>query len=346
MITRRKLFQGALTVPVVALAAPRIVSAAPSVTWRMQSQFISTSVPYREAERFAQKVSKATNGKFKIDVFASGQLVSEAGLLDAIGNGPIECGQVPLGRYEGTESALIFASGVPFGPDAEGHAKWWAKGGGRRIINAILKPRNINALACGDFGVRTGGWYKDPLSSLDDLAGLKIRLNNPGGIASGIFVRLGANPVLLPASEIYPALQTGIIDAADSLNLTEDEKLRFYEVAPVCYRKNWWQPGAMIHLIVNRDAWSALPNAYRKALAQACDNAHVHMLTKYQQTDKAAARRIKAAGAKLKGNYPKSVLRQARKAAKAEMKERAAENSAFTRVWRSYKKFELQEMLV
>ncbi len=304
----------------------------------MQSAFPPGSIPYKEAEWIARRVAKATNGNFHIEVFSASQLVPANLLLQALWRGIVECGQVPLDIFQSENSALVFASGVPFGPKAAGQMKWWKRGGGGGIVNRILKPWDVMAFPCGDYGKRTGGWFTSPLSRPRDLEGLKIRM--PAGLALAIFERLGASAVPMPLSEVVSALRVGIIDAADVNNLSEDEQLGLDRAASFCYRNNWWQPGRMIHLTVSKSEWADLPASYRRAFKVACNKAHARTLNKYARADRAALARLKEAGVEVKSAHPLSIRRQARRQATAEMRARAAANPDFKRALRSMNRFQ------
>ena len=333
---RRKFIAGAVAAPTVLLASPAIVTAAPLVEWRMQTAFSPFSLAHASAQKFADKVRQKTGGQFDISVFSAGELVAASELLNAVRGGPLQCAQLVLGDYyEAEDKALIFGSGVPFGLTPAQHYSWWREHGGK-IVNRVLARTGLMAIPCGDFGQQTGGWYNRRVRRPADLDGLKIRATSLG---ADIMDRLGMSVTELSAAEIYAALAVGIIDAADHVNFHDDTLLGLDEVAGHCYRHAWWETNAMVQLVVNREEWQDLPAAYRTAIKQACAAAHARLLGQYNRANRTALQNVKAQGEVAVRDYPSSILKAARKASNAEMKEIAAGNADFRRAWRSLKAY-------
>jgi TRAP-type mannitol/chloroaromatic compound transport system substrate-binding protein len=123
------------------------------------------------------------------------------------------------------------------------------------------------------------------------LKGLKFRI---GGFAGLVLARLGAVPMQIAASDIYPALEKGAIDAAEWVGPYDDEKLGFFKIAKNYYYPGWWDGGPQLDLFVNQQAWSALPPQYQSILEAACAEGNLLMLAKYDAVNPAAMRRLVA----------------------------------------------------
>lgn len=124
------------------------------------------------------------------------------------------------------------------------------------------------------------GWFRNEIRGLADLQGLKFRV---AGYAGSIFQRMGAVPTLIAATDIYPALERGTIDAAEFVGPYDDEKLGFVRVARFYYAPSFWEPCARGHLIISQRHWDVLPPAYRAALEVACAEVELDMVARYDQ---------------------------------------------------------------
>ena len=116
----------------------------------------------------------------------------------------------------------------------------------------------------GTTGAQMGGWFRKEIKTLQDLQGLKMRIAGLGGT---VLSRVGGVPQQLAGGDLYPALERGTIDAVEWLGPYDDEKLGFHKVAPYYYYPAWWEGAANTSLMVNLDAWSALPPATRQRSA-------------------------------------------------------------------------------
>ena len=115
---------------------------------------------------------------------------------------------------------------------------WWYHGDGRKLTEALYARHNMMPLLCGISGAETAGWFRQPLESIDDLSGLKIRFAGLGGKA---MQRVGASVTMLPAGEIFQALETGVIDATEYAQPVVNQALGFARIAKYNYFPGWHQ---------------------------------------------------------------------------------------------------------
>jgi TRAP-type mannitol/chloroaromatic compound transport system substrate-binding protein len=308
----------------------------PTVKWRLQSSFPkSLDTLHGGAVDVARRVAEITGGKFEISVFAAGEIVPPLQVLDAVQNGTVQAGHTGAYYYFGKDPTFAFGTAVPFGLNARQHNAWMYYGGGLELMRELWASYNIIQFPSGNTGAQMGGWFRREVRTVADLKGLKIRIAGLGGV---VFSRLGAVPQQIGGPDIYPALEKGTIDAAEWVGPYDDEKLGFHKVAPHYYYPGWWEGGPALDLIVNLQAWQALPKPYQAAIEAAAAEANLHMLAKYDAGNTAAMKRLLAQGVQLHA-YPPEVLRAAYLAATQYYEETAAKNPRFAKVYASMRAF-------
>ncbi|MCU0840679.1 MAG: TRAP transporter substrate-binding protein [Thiobacillaceae bacterium] len=308
----------------------------PTIRWRLASSFPkSLDTIYGAAELLAERLDKITGGKFQIRVFAGGEIVPGLQVMDAVQQGTVECGHTASYYYVGKDMAFAFDCALPFGLTARQQNAWMYFGGGMNLMRDLFAQHNIVQFPGGNTGVQMGGWFRKEIRSLADLRGLKMRIP---GIGGQIMAKLGAVPQTLAGGDIYPALETGAIDAAEWVGPYDDEKLGFHKIAPHYYYPGWWEGGPQLSFYVNRDKWNALPEAYRQAFETACVEANVNMTAEYDSKNPQALMRLMGQGVKLHA-YPNDILVAARDAAFALYEEEAGRNPGFRKIYVEWKKF-------
>ena len=173
----------------LALARPALAQASPELKWRLTSSFPNTfDIIQESAKVFASAVAAATDGRFQIEVFASGEIKPGLQALEAVQKGEIEMAHTALNLFATHEPALAFATGVPFGLNARQQAAWWTEGGGQELIAEVLRPFGVVALSCGNTGAQMGGWFRKEVKTPADFNGLKMRI---GGLSGRVLEKLG-----------------------------------------------------------------------------------------------------------------------------------------------------------
>ena len=318
------------------VAAPAIAQSSPTIHWRLTSSFPKQlDTLFGTNEMLAKYLSEATDGKFQVQNFSAGEIVPGLQALDAVQNGTVECAQTALYFYTGKDPSLAIGTGLPFGLNTRMQHSWWHFGGGKEFVNEVLAKFGVVGLAAGNSGAQMGGFFRKELQGPADLQGLKFRISGLGG---EVLQKLGVVPQQLAAGDVYPALERGTLDAAEFVGPYDDEKLGFVKVAKYYYAPGWWEGGAMMHLVVNKEKLAELPPAYRAILAQACEAANNWMLAKYDAVNPPALRRMVAAGAELRV-FPPSIMEASLKAANELYAELSAKNADFKRGYESMTAF-------
>ncbi|MFC3125080.1 TRAP transporter substrate-binding protein [Pseudoroseomonas globiformis] len=340
-MNRRALLGAAATAaPATLLAAPAIAQSAPEIRWRLTSSFPrNLDILYGTPEMIARRVAAITDNRFQIRVFPAGEIVGGLQALDAVQAGTVECAHSASYYYTGKDPSFSFFTALPFGLNSRMYNGWYRHGGGAALAAELFAGYNTVAIPAGDTGAQMGGWFRKEVRTVADLQGLKFRI---AGLAGQVFAKMGAVPTQVAAADIYPSLERGTLDAVEFVGPYDDEKLGFARVAPNYYFPGFWEPGARLQFMANRDAWNALPTAYKAAIEAACAEAEIDMTARYDAGNPQALRRLIAAGAQLRP-WSREILSAGWKAAHELYDEIGARNERFKAIWDSYRRFREDE---
>ena len=343
---RRKFLGGAVAgaTAVAGLASsfpkPAIAQSQPEVKWRLASSYPkSLDTVYGGAEVISRRVAEATDGKFQIRVFAAGEIVPGLQVLDAVQNGTVEVGHTASYYYVGKDPTFAFDCAVPFGLNARQQNAWMYEGGGLALMRDFFKDYGIIPFPAGNTGAQMAGWFRKEIGSVDDLNGLKFRI---GGLAGKVLAKLGVVPQQIAGGDINPALEKGIIDAAEWVGPYDDEKLGFNKAAKYYYYPGWWEGGPQLSLYVNIKQWDSLPKSYQAIVEAAAAEANIWMVAKYDAVNMPALRRLVAAGTVLRP-FSKAIMEASYKAAFDLYDETAAANEKFKKVYEAWTQFRSEE---
>jgi len=201
----------------------------PQVSWRMQTSFTpNLDLLHGSGERIAERMSELTGGNFTIRVYGAGEIVPGLQVMDAVTAGTLQCGLTSGYYYIGKHPALAFDTAIPFGMTTQQTLAWLHYGGGLEMINRIYADFGILSIPASTTGGQMGGWFRQPVNSLAELAGQRMRIP---GIGGEIMARLGVTVQTLAAPEIYPALERGAIDAVEWVGPYDDERMGLHQVA-------------------------------------------------------------------------------------------------------------------
>ena len=259
-----------------AMAAP-MVSNAQTVSLRFQSTWPAKDIFHEYANDFAKKVNDMAGGRLKIEVLPAGSVVPAFQLLDAVNKGTLDGGHGVLAYHYGKNTALaLWGSGPAYGMDPNMVLAWHYYGGGKAILEEIYKSLNIDVVSYvyGPMPTQPLGWFKKPVAKVDDMKGLKFRTV---GLAIDVFKELGTAVNPLPGGEIVPALDRGLIDAAEFNNATSDRILGFPDVAKNCMLQSFHQSGEQFEVLFNKPKYDALPQELKSVIDYAVQAASADM---------------------------------------------------------------------
>ena len=274
-------------------------------------------------------MSEATDGKFQIQTFAGGEIVPPLQALDAVQNGTVEMAHTAMYYYIGKDPTWALFCATPFSLNSRQQNAWFYDGEGQKLIDEFGAKYNAKCLLAGNTGTQMGGWFRKEIkSTVDDLKGLKMRI---GGWAGKTMAKLGVVPQLIGGGDIYPALEKGVIDAAEWVGPYDDEKLGFYKVAKYYYYPGWWEGGTTNHLLINMAKWNALPKAYQAIVEAAAGYANVQEQARYDARNPQALKRLLANGVQLRP-FSQEIMEACLKASNEVNAEESAKNPNYKKV--------------
>jgi TRAP-type mannitol/chloroaromatic compound transport system substrate-binding protein len=229
-------------------------------------------------ENLARRIEKASNGRLKIKIFAGGELVPALEVLDAVSLGTVQMGHDSAYYHRGKIPAAQYFTAIPFGHTVHEINAWMYYGGGLELWRELYEPLNIIPFPAGNTGVQMAGWFNKEINSVEDLKGLKMRIPGMGG---EVMQRAGVTQVTVAASEIFTALQTGAIDAAEWVGPYNDLSLGLHKAARYYYYPGWHETCPMLQCTVNLDAWNSLPEDLQAIVDNVCAAINVEMMAEY-----------------------------------------------------------------
>ena len=231
------------------------------------------------ANNVAAFANAASGGTLEIRVYAAGELVSAFEAFDAVSEGTADMYHGAEYYWQGKSQAFNFFTAVPMGMTASEIMGWVEFGGGQALWNELSAQFNIKPFQAGNSGHQMAGWFKREINSLEDFRGLRMRMPGLGG---SVLRELGAAAVTLSGGEIYPALQSGAIDATEWVGPWNDLAFGFYREAPYYYGPGFHEPGSSLGVGINLDVWNGLESDHKAILKQACWAANNQCLAEFQ----------------------------------------------------------------
>ncbi len=288
------------------------------------------------ANNFSRYVNDMSNGRLKVKVFGANELVPALGVFDAVSSGSVQAGHGAAYYWKGKIPASVFFTSVPFGLNAQEMNGWLAYGGGNELWREIYAPFNIIPFAGGNTGVQMAGWFNREINSVEDLKGLKMRIPGLGG---EVLTRAGGTAVSIPGGELYTAMQTGVIDATEWVGPYNDLAFGFQQVAKYYYYPGWHEPGSTLELIVNKEAFEALPADLQAMVELASRAANQDMLDEYTGRNNSALEELVNTHGTQVRRLPDDVLALLKKYSEEIYEETAAKDPTFNKVYKNYKAF-------
>ena len=299
--SRRKFFKAAAATGVAAVAASSL--AAPAVaadrveiamvtTWPRDFPGLGTG-----AQRFAQRLTDMSDGRFQVQYFASGERVKAFDSFDEVASGNAQMYHAADYYWKGKHKAWGYFTAVPFGLTYTELNAWIRFAGGQQLWDELGDKFGLKNFLCGNTGVQMGGWFNKKIKSAKDFKGLKMRMPGFGG---EVIAKLGASPVSLPGGQIYENLVSGAIDATEWVGPWNDEIMKFQEAAKYYYYPGMHEPGSALAAGCNKSWLTSLSKADQTMIEAASSMENDVMMAEYNAKNGAAlARLINDHGVKL-----------------------------------------------
>ena len=243
-------------------AERRPASAQNQFNLKVQSTWPATDFHQVNPKGLVEKIQEMSGGRLKIDLMPAGTVVPPLELLNAVNKGVVDGGHSWPGFWTGRHpAASLFGSmpGGPFGMNSEDYLSWLYLGGGLELYQELLqKELKMEVVVFPTFGETPEpmGWFSKPIKSLRELRGLRFRAT---GLSAEVFKEMGMTVVSTAPGEIVPALERGVIDAAEFSDPSADMALGLPQVRKFYHMPGIHQPTGIMEFYVNRQKWEPLP---------------------------------------------------------------------------------------
>ncbi len=264
------------------------------------------------AQRLADRITTMSDGRLTIQVYSAGELVPALGTFDAVIEGSAEMSHGAAYYWQNKSKATAFFTGVPYGMTSRELSSWLRYMGGQELYDEVYDQFGLQAFINGDTGTQAGGWFRKELTGLADLQGLKFRTP---GIGGQVWEKMGASVVNMGAGDIFPALQSGALDAAEFVGPYNDLALGFYQVCKHYYLSSFTEPGLATELAVDKAKYTALPADLQAIVQIACQAEYDQVACDFYANDpQALAILVKDHGV-ITHQFPDEILQAGAKAA-------------------------------
>lgn len=318
------------------LASTVTADAQETIRLQLQNAFPTANPLVGTTSRdFVERVRSVSNGAIDIRLHEPGALVPALETFDAVSAGSIDMGWSVATNQSGRDLTFNFFGSVPFGPGIGEYMAWLEKGGGKELRDELYHKYNVQGITCGMASPEGAGWFKREINTPDDLNGLKIRF---AGLGASVLAKFGAATQLIPAGEIYQALQLGTIDASEFSTPIQDLALGFYQVAPYYYMPGWHQQSTAIELLVNKDRWDGLTDLQKTVIEIACAATLADSIAYGESVQAGALLEMQEHGVEIK-TLSQEFLDALREKWLEVVEETRAENPLFDKTWQSYAAF-------
>lgn len=295
----------------VSLAAPAVAQS--RITWRMVTtwpkNFPGLGVG---AQRMADRITAASGGRLTVQVYSAGEMVPPLQSLDAVIDGAAEMSHGAAYYWQNKSQALNFFTGVPYGMTAQELAAWVRHLGAQQLWDEVYDQFGVQGFLSGNTGIQAGGWFRDELTGLDSLKGVRFRTPGLGG---RVWEKLGATVTNMAAGEIFQALQSGALDAAEFVGPYNDLALGFHQVAKNYYFPSFVEPGLATELVVDKAKYQALPADLQAIVRDVCQAEYDTVSSDFVANDPRALKALVEQHGVQVRQFPEEILEAGAKAA-------------------------------
>jgi len=336
---RRKFLKGGAVAATGAAIAgfPMIARAQQTFSWKMTSAYPKGAPFYMDgpgsATDLAKRIEEMSGGRLKIQVYGAGELIPALEGFDAVRSGTVEMNHANSYFWTGKTFAAQYFTAVPFGLNFQGMNGWLYDGGGIPLWHEVYAPFGMVAFPCGNTGVQMTGWFKKEIKTVSDLKGLKMRIP---GLAGKVYATLGVDVKLLPGGEIFPALERGVIDAAEFVGPYQDRRLGLQKAAKFYYTTGWHETATVSELLINKTAWDKLPKDLQAVVENASAACNVISEAWCQRTNAEAMEDLIKNQGVIAKPLPDAVVKSLRDATKKVLAEAVAKDPVTKKVNDSY----------
>ena len=339
---RRTFLRGSTATAVAGGAAATSAISAPAIAQNKMQLKMVTTWPKNfpglgtSAERLAKRITDMTDGRISVKVFGSGEIVPALEAFDAVSSETADMYHGAEYYWQGKSKAFSFFAAVPYGFTAQEMNAWIHHGGGQELWDELAADFGIKPFAACNTGVQMGGWFKQPVTKLEDMKGLKFRMPGLGG---EVLRQIGVSVVNLPGEDIFPSLQSGNIDGTEWVGPWNDLAFGFYKITKHYYWPGMHEPGTTLSCGINKETWDSFSDSDKAIIEAACGAENNNSLAEFNARNNDALQTLINEHDVQLHKMPDEIMKQLGEAAGDVMADTAKEDDITKRVYQSYMDF-------
>ena len=294
---------------------------------------LPTGLPVVDTIRFfAEKVNTASDGNITVKLYEPGKLVPPFQIHDAVSTGQVNAGFTAGVYLSGKIPAASLFTTIPFGPNVIGYLAWFYEGNGLKLHQEMYDKfgYNIKSFPLYIASTESGGWFRKPINSLEDIKGLRLRWPGLGG---KVLSKLGASVSTIPGAEIFPALEKGAIDGTEFGMPSLDTKVGLWKVAKYNYFPGWHQTSTVLELIINKKTWNGMSPSQQALVEIAVLAANARCIANGEALQGKAIKENAEKHGVHNMYYPDEILKTLQRAWLEVVEEETAKDQFFNKVW-------------
>lgn len=238
------------------------------IRWRGQG-FVPAGMLYHETfQRTVDEIKKATNGRLIIEAHPANTFVPSLRGLRAVSDNVYQVNYSYSGLWIGDMLAAPLFTSIPGGFNTLGMDMWIEQGGGKELWQEMYDRAgyNVKLFPAAMLAMENFMWSKRPIRTIDDMKGIRMRMMP---LMGDVLQANGLSVHFMPAGEIMPNLQRGVIDAAEYSTPGFDKTLGIWEVCKHVVTPGIHQPSSNIEMLINKNAWNSLPDELKPVVEAA-----------------------------------------------------------------------------
>jgi TRAP-type mannitol/chloroaromatic compound transport system substrate-binding protein len=290
------------------VAMPAIVRAEETTVFKFQSTWPAKDIFHEFAGDFVQRVNDMGGGRLKFELLAAGSVAKALEVHDAVLSGTLDGGHGVTAYWYGKHKAYsLFGTPPAWGWRANQMLGWMKYGGGQDLYNELVQQvlgLNLVGFLTGPMPTQPLGWFKNEITDAAQLTGLKYRTV---GLSADLFKVMGAAVTIMGGGEIVPAMDRGLLDAAEFNNPSSDKLLGFPDVSKDYMLQSYHQSAECFEVILNKTKFDALAPDLQSVIKYAVESASADMSWKAMDRYSKSLQELRDAGVKIH-KTPDSVL--------------------------------------
>lgn len=259
--------------------------------WTFQTSETAGEPGFINKQKWAESVKEMSGGRIEIEILPIGSVVPHTDTLDAVGSGILQGHLTDPSYFAGKDPAFAMMGNlVGAWSDPFELLGFMQSGGGHELYAELVEPYGVHFI--GAAATEPEAFVsKVPIRTVEDLKGVKLRA--PEGMVYEIFSKAGAAPVALPGSEIFTALDKGVVDAADNTVFATNQALGMNDIAHYPLYPGFHSL-PLIDISMTKSIWDGLPDDLKAILNASVDKFIFQHIYSVRKLDAEAVAKAKA----------------------------------------------------